>query len=73
MWLLEGGYHVPSLTAAVLDSLAAITEAGSSSGTGTRAGVAAAGAVGQAAHLREEPLHKVDALLDEVVQLHGLS
>lgn len=73
MWLLEGGYHVPSLTASVLDSLAAITEAGAASGAGTHVGTAAARAGGQAVHLREEPLHKVDALLDQVVKLHDLS
>jgi hypothetical protein len=72
MWLLEGGYHVPSLTAAVLDSLSAITEAGAVAGAGACEETDTAAAGDRQPHLREEPLHKVAAVLDQVVKLHGL-
>jgi acetoin utilization deacetylase AcuC-like enzyme len=58
--VLEGGYHVPSLVASVVDSLDGLTGQRCSSG-GRRA-------VG----LQEEPLDKVGRLVTELQQLHSL-
>jgi hypothetical protein len=60
MWIMEGGYHVQSLSESVASSLSAIlAEASSRSGQ-------------TEVQRREEPLTKVQALLDQVAQIHAL-
>lgn len=62
MWILEGGYDIPSLTDAVMSSLHALL------------GTAHASRLPETAceYLREEPLHKVEDVLRKVTKLHGL-
>jgi acetoin utilization deacetylase AcuC-like enzyme len=65
MWVLEGGYHLPSLAASVVGSfLGALGE------PGLQADAPAAPPGG--AWLREEPLHKVADVIQRVQALHGL-
>lgn len=61
MWIMEGGYHVQSLSEAVATSLSAILTKPRSRSAGQTE-----------VKLREEPLTKVQALLDQVVQSHAL-
>lgn len=66
IWVLEGGYDLPSLSDSVNSSISAIMQV-----DGGDEGLAMAAAAG-AAHLRPEPIGKVDQVLQQVVQLHGL-
>lgn len=60
LWILEGGYDIPSLCESVVSSLSAVLT----------------GDEGSCQHaqppLRPEPRVKVDAALEQVVWLHGL-
>jgi hypothetical protein len=61
MWIMEGGYHVQSLSEAVASSFSAILAEPISRSGQTEV------------QLREEPIIKVQALLDQVVQIHALN
>lgn len=58
VWILEGGYHLESLADSVASSLSAILDEPWQQD--------------QPQLLREEPLVKVKALLDQVTRTHGL-
>lgn len=62
VWILEGGYDAASLSESVVSSLSAVLSGNESSCVQQRQ-----------PPLREEPLSKLQAVLDQVAQLHGLN
>lgn len=59
LWILEGGYHIPSLSEAVANSFRGILSEASLD-------------PGQQQLLREEPMHKVLDVLRKVKDIHAL-